>query len=121
MRNLVQDGKRINITLAAAILSGNGLQIGDMLGVASVDGEIGDNIAFAIRQTYELPKATADAINAGDVVNWDASANGGLGEITSAATAAAGDVTACGVAMETVGAGPVLIAVQLTPGTGTGS
>ena len=121
MRNLVSDGKRINLTLAAAILSGNALQIGDMLGVASVDGEIGDNIAFAIRQVYELPKATAVIIAAGESVNWDASANGGLGEITNVATAGVGDVTALGVAMEAVGAGPVLIAVQLTPGSGTGS
>jgi len=121
MRNLVSDGKRINVTLAATIVSGGGLQIGDMLGVASVDGVNGDNIAFAIRQTYELPKATADVIAAGDVVNWDASGNGGLGEITSAATAAAGDVTACGVAMEAAAGGVLLIAVQLTPGTGTGS
>lgn len=120
MRNLVQDGKRINITLAAVIASGDALQIGDMLGVASVDGAIGDNIAFAIRETYRLPKTAADAINPGDVVNFDASA-GAAGEITSAATAAAGDVTACGVAMETAAAATTDIAVQLTPGTGTGS
>lgn len=121
MRNLVSDGKRINVTLAGTIVSGGGLQIGDMLGVASVDGVATDNIAFAIRQVYELPKATAVVIAAGDVLNWDASANGGLGEVTNVATAAAGDVTAFGVAMEAVGAGPVLIAAQLTPGTGTGS
>lgn len=120
MRNLVSDGKRINVTLAAVIASGDALQIGDMLGVASVDGAIGDNIAFAIRQTYELPKTAANVIAAGDVVNFDASA-GAAGEITSAATAAAGDVTACGVAMEAKGAATTTIAVQLTPGTGTGS
>lgn len=120
MRNLVSDGKRINVTLAAVIASGDALQIGDMLGVASVDGAIGDNIAFAIRQTYELPKTTAQVIAAGDVVNWDESA-GTAGEVTGAATAAAGDVTAFGVAMEAADGTTSVIDVQLTPGTGTGS
>ena len=120
MRNLVQNGKRINVTLAAAINSGDGLQIGDMLGVASVDGAIGDNIAFATVGVYRMPKVAADAISAGDVINWDAS-EGSAGGVTNQAAASAGDVTACGVAWEDAGAATTEVAIKLTPGTGTGS
>lgn len=120
MRNLVQHGKSINITLTAPINSGDALQIGDMLGVASVDGAIGDNIAFAVKKVYRLPKTAADVIVAGAVVNFDASA-GAAGEITIAATAAAGDVTNCGRAHEDAGNGVASIAVSLNTGDGLGS
>jgi len=120
MRNLVQHGASINVTLAAPISSGDALQIGDMIGIASVDGAIGDNIAFAVMHVYRMPKTAVDVIAAGDNVNFDASA-GAAGEVTSAAAAAAGDVTGFGVAFEAAGNGVATIAVLLTAGSGVGT
>jgi predicted RecA/RadA family phage recombinase len=117
MRNKVQDGKSINVTLAAAITSGDPLGISDMVGVASVDGEIGDNIAFRTEGVFRCPKLTTDVVVQGDTLNWDASA----GEFILGATAAAGDVTAAGVAWEDAGNGVTEVAVKLNAVGGTGS
>jgi len=120
MRNRIQNGKSINVLLGADISSGDALQIGDLLGVASVDGLNGETIAFRIQEVFNLPKVTANVIAAGDVVNWDASA-GGAGEVTSAATAAGGDVTGFGTAHEAADGTTSDIDVLLSPGQGVGS
>jgi len=120
MRNRIQNGKSINVLLAATISSGDALQIGDMLGVASVDGISGQTIAFRVMEVFNLPKTTAQVLAQGDVVNWDASA-GAAGEVTGAATAAAGDVTGFGVAWEAADGTVSVVDVLLAPGQGVGS
>ena len=120
MRNRIQNGKSLNVLLAADIQSGDALQIGDLLGVASVDGLSGETIAFRVMEVFNLPKVTAQVIAQGDVVNWDASA-GAAGEVTGAATAAAGDVTGFGVAWEPADGTTSDIDVLLAPGQGVGS
>ena len=120
MRNRIQNGKSLNVLLAADISSGDALQIGDLLGVASVDGLSGETIAFRIMEVFNLPKVTAQVIAQGDSVNFDASA-GAAGEVTGAATAAAGDVTGFGTAHEAADGTTSDIDVLLTPGQGVGS
>lgn len=120
MRNRIQNGKSLNVLLAADISSGDALQIGDLLGVASVDGLSGETIAFRVMEVFNLPKTTAQVIAQGDSVNWDASA-GAAGEVTGAATAAAGDVTGFGTAHEAADGTTSDVDVLLAPGSGVGS
>lgn len=116
MRNRVQNGRRIDHTLAAAVSSGDVVVVGNMVCVASVDGEIGDTIALAVSEVYNLPKLDAAVIAQGETVAYDDSA----GEVDdNAITPAAGDITNFGIAWEGKGATTgESIAVLLTPGTG---
>ena len=77
-----------------------------------VSGDVG---AVAIRGTFNLTKATGAVITQGETVNWDASASN---VDDNAATAATGDVSDFGVAMESAGSGVLVVAVQLLPGNG---
>jgi predicted RecA/RadA family phage recombinase len=70
MKNFIQDGRTITVTLAAAILSGAAMLIGALVGVAVTDGAIGDKVAFNLEGVYTLPKA-AVAISLGVVLYWD--------------------------------------------------
>lgn len=59
MRNFIEDGKTIDYTVTgAAIKSGEVVVIGDRIGVAVTDGEIGETIALAVDGVYELPKGS---------------------------------------------------------------
>lgn len=70
MKNFVQNGKMIEVTLAAVITSGTALLIGTLLGVAVTSGGIGDVINFQTEGVFDLPKA-AGAITVGAAVYWD--------------------------------------------------
>jgi predicted RecA/RadA family phage recombinase len=99
MKNFVQNGKTIEVTLAANIASGAALLIGTLLGIAVTSGVIGDVVVFNTEGVYDLPKA-AGAITLGAAVYWDdtaknitttASGNTLIGKCWAAA--AGGDAT----------------------------
>ena len=115
--NRVQNGRRIQHTLTAAVSSGDVVVVGTLVCVATVDGAIGDSIALAVGEVYDLPKVDAAVIAQGERVIYDVSA----GEVDDEnATPATGDVSNFGVAWEAKGATTgETIAVLLTPGTGT--
>lgn len=115
--NRVQNGKRVDITLAAAATAGVPFSANDMLVVPMVSGEIGDVVACAVSEVYRIAKLTTGVFAIGDKLNWDDSAS----ELTVVATAAAGDVTGCGIAWEAAGNGTTDVAVLLTPNVGVGS
>lgn len=69
----VQDGDVIDYTLSAAVAVGEVVPLGTaMVGVAVTAGEIGEMIALDIEKVYEVNAATADAIDVGDEVYFDA-------------------------------------------------
>ncbi len=70
MKNFVFSGKTIDVTLAAAVVSGAAMLIGTLLGVAVTSGGIGDVVVFNTEGVYDLPKA-AGAITIGVNVYWD--------------------------------------------------
>lgn len=113
----VQNGKRIDIVLAAAQVAGIAFSQNDMLVVPMVSGGIGDTVACAVSEVHRIPKLTTGVFTQGDKLNWDASAD----ELTLVATAAAGDVTGAGIAWEDAGNGVTDVAILLTPGPGVGS
>jgi predicted RecA/RadA family phage recombinase len=83
MKNFVQRGDAIDITAAAAVLSGGVVLAGAMIGVSSTDAEIGETFALNVTGVYELPKVAALAIAVGDIVYWDSATK--LGVATTAA------------------------------------
>lgn len=104
--NYVQEGRVIDWTNAgAAVVSGDVVIIGGngdaLVGVALSDIGAGQIGAVAIEGVFDLPKADAAVIGAGEYVTWDSSAgafdaNGVL--------PAAGDVTDGAFAVEAKGA-----------------
>lgn len=90
MKNFVQRGDAIDITAAAAVLSGGVVLAGAMIGIASTNAEIGEKFALNVTGVYELPKVAALAIAVGDVVYWDSA--------TKVVTKTAGGNTKLGVA-----------------------
>lgn len=72
MKNFVKPGEMIEHTLAGtACVSGDGRLIGDLFGVATKDGAIGEAVNFALEGVYNLPKVTADVIAIGVKLYWD--------------------------------------------------
>jgi len=72
MKNYISNGKEIEITLGADIVSGAPLLIGDILGVAVKDGANGDTgFPMAIEGVFTLPKTTSDTFDPGQILFWD--------------------------------------------------
>jgi len=116
----VQNGRRITVTAGGAIVSGQPVVVGDIVGVAMTDAANGEDFEVAVSEVHNLPKLDAAVIAQGEKVALDISAGGGLGEVDDQSiTPAAGDVTNFGIAWEGKGATTgESIAVLLTPGTG---
>ena len=70
MKNFIQDGKVINVVLAAIIASGGVLQVGQLVGVAVTSGAIGDTVAIQLFGVFSLSKA-AGAVSQGAILYWD--------------------------------------------------
>lgn len=79
---MIQKGEALNVILAAAILSGGVVVMGDMCGVAATDGAVGDEIAVSVEGVFALPKTAGAAIIQGKRLYWDATG----GAVTTTAT-----------------------------------
>jgi predicted RecA/RadA family phage recombinase len=103
--NREKNGKRITFDPGATVVSGQVVVVGTLLVVCLVDGVSGTLMEGAIKEVYRLNKLDAAVIAQGDPVDFDVSADGGLGQIDdSSMTPAAGDLSNCGIAMEGKGA-----------------
>ena len=71
MKNFIQPGEQIEVTLAAAVASGEPMLIGSLFGVAVKAGEIGEKVVFSLEGVFELTKVTADVMAQGAKVYWD--------------------------------------------------
>lgn len=105
MRNKITEGKMITYAHTAAVVSGQAVKIGNLLGVAATDGAANETVEYAISDVYELPKTSADVVAIGALVYWNAAA----GEITTVAT---GNLEA-GRAYAAAGAGATKVQVLL--------
>ena len=71
-KKFVHEGWSVDLTSpAGGTVSGAGYIIGNLFGVAAVDSNAGDVIAFGIEGVYSLAKASGDAMTEGQLVNWD--------------------------------------------------
>lgn len=106
----VQPGEVMEFTAGQAYSSGDVIILGGLLGVVLADVANGAVGQAGISGVYTLPKVSAAVIAAGERVQWDTSA----GAIEDAAfTAAATDLTNCGIAFEAAGNGVTTINVLL--------
>jgi predicted RecA/RadA family phage recombinase len=75
MRNFIQPGSMITVPApAGGVVSGQGVQIGALFGVAATTQAAGDDVALALTGVYELPKDGTAGVgfSVGDPVEWNA-------------------------------------------------
>jgi predicted RecA/RadA family phage recombinase len=82
-KNFKQEGKRINFTASAAVVSGDLLIMGELAAVALTDVDSGAKGVAAVEGVWELPKKATGVINQGDKVYWDADGNPYVGDAGS--------------------------------------
>lgn len=80
-KNQVAQGDIITMAAPATVVSGQGVLVGDLFGVALDNASSGADVALAVRGVWSLPKA-AGSINPGVRVFWDNTA----GRVTTTAT-----------------------------------
>lgn len=118
MDNFTQHGNRITWTNGgSAVVSGQVVKVGNILGVACGDIAGGASGEIATRGVFTVPKVTAAVIAQGESLTWDVSA---AKFDDNAATPATGDVTgASAVAWQAAGNGVTELEVMFTgvPGT----
>jgi predicted RecA/RadA family phage recombinase len=118
--NYISGGDTIAWTNAGtAVVSGQVVVVGKIIGVAMVDIANAATGTVAVRGVFTVPKVSGAVIAQGENLVWDASA---AAFDDNAATPASGDVSgAPAVAMEAAGNGVTSFDVMLTgvPGTVT--
>ncbi len=117
--NFQQPGDVITWTngTGAAVVSGQVVRIGNILGVALVDIASTASGSVALSGVFTVPKVSGAVIAQGESLTWDASA---AAFDDNAATPATGDVTGPpAVAFQAAGNGVTSMAVKFTgvPGT----
>ena len=111
--NYIQEGRVIDVVVAAAVSSGDAVVVGAMAGVAVNDGEIGDIVPMGVKGVWILPLETGGA----DLAIGTPVALTLTGEITGAA-ATTGEIAAAGkVACNGSLGADTHIEVLLTPGS----
>lgn len=106
MQNYIQNGHVITVTTpAGGIVTGDGLIVGNIFGVAAYSAAEGDPLELTTTGVYKLPKATAAVLTVGARVAWDNTAKNinvpGAGRFP------------VGVATEAAGNGVTGVAVRL--------
>lgn len=107
MKNYFQDGKILNVTLAAAVASGEAAKIGAAFGVYVAPGVTGEVVPFSVEGVYELPKDTSVVTGFGHLLYWDDTAK----KVTITAT----NNTKIGYAIEAAATGVATVKVKLVP------
>ncbi len=108
MKNFVQDGKVLEHTLAADVLSGAPVVLAAGIGVATMDGLTGEKINLLMEGVVKLPKKAATVMAFGAKVAWDANP----GEITTTL----GDGVPCGYVSKAALSADTTIEVKLAYG-----
>lgn len=80
--NMHSDGVVVTVNAPANVVSGQGVLVGLLFGVAQTNAASGQPVAIATEGVFRLPKATGVAINEGVRVFWDNAA----GNLTTTAT-----------------------------------
>lgn len=106
MKNYIQEGDIIGVTApSGGIVSGEGLIVGSLFGVALHASTEGEAVEVATKGVYQLPKATAAVVAVGTRVAWDNTAKNinlpGAGRFL------------VGIATEAAGNGITSVAVRL--------
>jgi len=74
MQNYIAPGDVLTVVAAAAVVSGQGLLVGDLLTVAAGNAAIGESVSVLVEGVFTLPKrtnASTAAMPQGSPVYWD--------------------------------------------------
>lgn len=72
MKNYVQPGKTITVAAPANVLSGAGVKVGALFGVAAFDALSGADVEIVTQGVFDLPKTSAQAwASVGLLIYWD--------------------------------------------------
>lgn len=74
MRNFVQPGNMMTVAAPADVLSGAGVLVGSMFGVAAFDAVSGADVEIATTGVFDMNKLSAQAWTVGAKVYWDGTA-----------------------------------------------
>lgn len=70
MNNFIHRGQTLDVTAPYAVLSGGGLKIGNLFGVAANTQAIGDSMEMQVEGVFQITK-DASVFAQGDLVYWD--------------------------------------------------
>lgn len=70
-KNFIQKGDVLELDVAGATASGEGVQNGDLFGVALNSTAAAGTVPCGVVGVWELPKAAPLVIDKGDLVYWD--------------------------------------------------
>lgn len=70
MKNYVQPGDTVVVAAPANVLSGAGVLVGSLFGVASGDALSGADVALNTTGIYDMTKQTAQAWTVGQLLYW---------------------------------------------------
>lgn len=60
--NFVQPGENLTVTAPEAVVSGDGVIVGDLFGIASFDAETAEDVVLVTEGVFTLNKVSTDAI-----------------------------------------------------------
>lgn len=106
MKNYIQKGETLTIPAPVAVLSGEPVIAGAIVGIASGDALSGAAVDVATSGVFELPKVAANTFTLGAPVYWDAD--------DKLATSTATDNTKLGVAVAAAAASTATVQVRLS-------
>lgn len=106
MKNYIQNGDTLTIPAPTAVLSGQPVIAGAIIGIASGNAASGAPVDVATSGVFELPKVAANAFTLGAPVYWNAT--------DKLATSTATDNTKLGVAIAAAAASTATVQVRLS-------
>lgn len=71
MKNYICEGKKIEVTAAAVIASGDVVKAGSIISVASGAAAIGEKVVCSRSGVFEVPKKAVDVVTQGLPLYWD--------------------------------------------------
>jgi predicted RecA/RadA family phage recombinase len=74
MKNHVQPGDIVGVTAPANVLSGAGVLVGSLFGVAVADALSGTDVQIAVEGVFTLPKVGSQAWTVGALIYWNGTA-----------------------------------------------
>jgi len=101
MKNYVQSGAVLTVAAPASVLSGAGVLVGSLFGVACGDALSGAEVEIQTEGVFDLPKATGAAWTVGQRLYWDDTAKvltgtASTNKLVAVAVAAADSAAAVG-------------------------
>lgn len=74
MKNYIQPGDHITITAGSTVASGDVVQAGQLLGIATDDAVMGQTLTIKTTGVFRVPKATSESWTVGALVYWNGTA-----------------------------------------------